>query len=574
LDAIRSASDLGDIAGVSEESISIEQPREKVLGELATNAAMVFAERLRMTPRALAENICEALNKHLDVRQSEVAGPGFVNFSLNASAWQRVVAAVIETGDNYGKTNIGNNTSVNVEFVSANPTGPLHTGHARNAVFGSVVASLMEKIGYKVTREFYINDRGNQITLLAQSVLLRYKELLGESLQASEFTEDMYSGEYVKEIARELLQNHGGGLLSTPNEELLELARKFSVAKMLKKIKEDLRSLGVVMDKYTSETEVCDRDMVEEAVKILAKRGDVYEGVLPKPKGKVSTEDDWEERPQTLFRSTKYGDDVDRTIKKSDGSWTYFAGDLAYHLDKIKRGYKAMIAVLGADHNGYVKRLKAAVSALSESEAAIDIRLYQLVNFLEDGKPIRMSKRSGNFITLREVVDKVGKDVTRFMMISRHHDVMIDFDFAKVVECSMKNPLFYIQYAYARICSVFRHSETIFGPIDREELASCDKSVITDEAEISLIEALAFWPDAVGAAAVAIEPHRLAKSMREIASCFHFLWNRGKTNTELRFIDKDSRANTVARLSLLEATRCILEDGLNIMGITPLTEMT
>lgn len=557
---------------ISKDSILIDQPKDKNLGELYTNVAMMFSKKLGVAPRVLAEAVRNALIRNENVLDATIAGPGFVNFKLKNSTWQNVVSKAIRKSENYSYTNLKNDASINVEFVSANPTGPLHTGHARNAVFGSVVANLLEKIGYNVTKEFYVNDQGNQIKSLARSLYLRYRQALGGEISESDFTTDMYCGEYVKDLAIELVDIYQDKFLNKEESEWIDFFCQFSIEKMMANAKEDLALLGIVMDEYTSESELCKRKLVDEALAILTECGDIYEGILPRPKG-ISEDDDWEERPQTLFKSTKYGDDVDRAIRKSDGTWTYFAGDLAYHLDKIKRGYTQMVAILGADHNGYLKRLKSAVSALSSQKAEIEIRLYQLVNFLENGKPIRMSKRAGNFITLKDVVDRVGKDATRYMMISRHHDVMIDFDFVDAVEYSMDNPLFYVQYAYARICSVFRNFESENGKIDKEEFLNCDKSILSDEAEISLIKSIAFWPEQVKSAAIAIEPHRIPNYLQNIASQFHSLWNKGKTNTELRFIDKNNKKDTLARLSLLLATKYVIEDGFKIIGITPMSEM-
>lgn len=557
---------------ILESQIMIDKPKDISLGDLYTNAAMLFAKKLGIAPQVLANAICEALLRNENITEASIAGPGFINFRLNPNMWQNIIGKIIEKKDKYSYTNLQNGESINLEFVSANPTGPLHTGHARNAVFGSVIASLLEKIGYNVTREFYINDQGNQIKSLARSLYLRYREVLGADIPEDAFSKDMYCGGYVKDLAKELADLYQDKLLNKEESEWIDTLCEFSVKRMMENVKEDLGLLGITMDKYTSEAELCKRKLVDEALAILSNCGDIYEGILQRPKG-ISEDDEWEERPQTLFKSTKYGDDVDRAIRKSDGTWTYFAGDLAYHLDKIKRGYKKMIAVLGADHNGYAKRLKSAVKAMSYGKSEMEVRFYQLVNFLENGKPIRMSKRAGNFITLKDVVERVGKDVTRYMMISRHHDVMIDFDFVKAVECSMENPIFYIQYAYARISSVFRNYETNFEKIDEAELKNADKSILTDEAEISLMKALAFWPEQVKNTAIAIEPHRIPNYLQEIASNFHSLWNKGKTNAELRFIDVNNKKETLARLALLDATKIILEDGFKIMGITPLSEM-
>ena len=561
-----------DDYSISCDDICLDQPNDPSRGDLYTNAAMMFSKRLRGSPIKIAEKIKEHLCSLEVIESVSIDGPGFVNFVLKNIFWNSVINKILIDGCDYSSCNCSNNERINVEFVSANPTGPLHTGHARNAVFGSVISNLLEKIGYDVTREFYINDQGNQIKALARSLFLRYKEALGGTITADQFTEDMYCGDYVKDTAKELIDIYGDRFLNISEDQWLPILCKFSIDAMLRNIKLDLASIGVVMDQYTSEAAICKKHMVEEALEKLKDNGDIYDGILPRPKG-ISEDDDWEERPQTLFKSTKYGDDVDRAIRKSDGTWTYFAGDLAYHLDKIKRGYCKMVGVLGADHNGYVKRLQAAVKALSDDKAEIKIRLYQLVNFLEDGKPIKMSKRSGTFITLKDVVNRVGKDVTRYMMISRHHDVMIDFDFVKAVECSMDNPLFYIQYAYARICSVFRNYTDGNTDIDSNLLINADKTSLKDESEVGLMKALLLWPEYVKGAAKALEPHRIPTYLQNIASLFHSLWNKGKTNTTLRFIDKTNEAETKARLSLLKATKTVIEDGLNIMGITPMVEM-
>lgn len=561
-----------DLEPIDEESILIEQPKDLSFGDLYTNAAMVFSKKFSVVPLILAESIKESLLHNENVTEVSIAGPGFVNFKLKNESWQNIISDIINKGKKYSYVDIANNALMNVEFVSANPTGPLHTGHARNAVFGSVAVKLLEKIGYKVTKEFYINDQGNQIKSLARSLYLRYREALGIQISESDFTSDMYCGDYLKDLGNELVTLYQDQFLNKEESEWIDFFKKFAVDRMMENAKKDLELLGVTMDQYTHESDVCKQKLVEEALAILSEDGDIYEGILPRPKG-IDNDDDWEERPQTLFKSTKYGDDVDRAIRKSDGTWTYFAGDLAYHLNKIKRGYNKMVAILGADHNGYVKRLKSAVKALSDGKANIEIRLYQLVNFLENGRIIKMSKRSGNFITLKDVVTRVGKDVTRYMMISRHQDVMIDFDFAKAIEQSMDNPLFYIQYAYARICSVFRNFESNFGEINKDELLNCDKSSLRDESEISLIKNLTVWPEVVKCAAIAIEPHRIPIYLQKIASLFHSLWNKGKINTELRFVDPNNKKDTLARIALLQATKEVIEDGFNIIGITPMSEM-
>jgi arginyl-tRNA synthetase len=571
-DALRSFGD-ASIDDDLFDAIVIERPSDPAFGDIYTNAAMFFAKKLRIAPKVLAGAISAALEQSALVDKVVVVDPGFINIDMKNEFWRGVISEILEKREKFGETNIGNGERINIEFVSANPTGPLHTGHARNAVFGSVASNLFEKIGYSVTREFYVNDQGNQIKFLAKSLYLRYLEVLGPEISENDFEADMYCGEYVKDLARQLYEVYQDRFIEQDESENIEELGNFAVKRMVDNIKSDLKSIGVVMDGYTSEAEICRQNLVEDALNILSARGDIYEGVLPRPKG-IAEDDEWEERPQTLFKSTRYGDSIDRAIRKSDGTWTYFAGDIAYHLDKIRRGYKRMVAVLGADHGGYLKRLKAVVSSLSDGSADIEIRLYQLVNFLEKGKPVRMSKRSGNFIKLRDVVDRVGKDVTRYMMISRHHDVMIDFDFGKAIECSMENPLFYIQYAYARICSVFRHSEEIFGEIAENELKNCkDLSCLSDPTEITMMKVLSFWPERVKAAALTIEPHRIPNCLQEVAQAFHSLWNAGKQNAELRFVSSDNKSETSARLSLLLATKLVLEDGLHIMGITPISEM-
>jgi arginyl-tRNA synthetase len=557
---------LGDkVSAYGIDSICIEKPRSETFGDLCTNAAMVFSAIGNVDSKTLANHILHTLQKQDDVVNAQIAGPGFVNFTLSPQAWQAIINEVLVAGDKYGSTNVANGEYINIEFVSANPTGPLHTGHARNAVLGSVIANMFEKIGYNVIREFYINDKGNQIKSLARSVYLRYKECLGAKVDGPDFSEDMYIGEYVKSIANKLAQRHNTEFLEKNETEWLEVFGDFAVQEMLKNIKDDLRLLGISMDVYSSEKEIYNKNMVDEALVVLRESDDIYDGTMPRPKGMDC--EDWEPRVQTLFKSTKYGDDMDRTVRKSDGIWTYFAGDIAYHLDKIQRGYKKLINILGADHCGYVTRIRAAVKALSKGTVDINVVLYQLVNFLENGTPVKMSKRSGNFITLREIVEIVGADVTRFMMISKRHDVAIDFDLVKVTECSMDNPVFYIQYAYARICSVFRNVEKIFQGILLSDLLACDKACLTDRFELRLMKMITSWPEYIVSAAKTLEPHRIPHFLRELAASFHALW------TNVRFVDEKNYNMTIARLSLLVAVKIILKDGLDLIGIKPLEEM-
>ena len=557
---------------ISANNIKIEKAKDQSHGDIATNAAMMFAKHLAISPKILAEAICAMLKKNDCIESVDIAGPGFVNMKLKNASWQVVINEILERNEQFSETKTHVNESLNLEFVSANPTGPLHTGHARNAVFGSVVANLLKKIGYDVVTEFYINDKGNQIKLLALSLHLRYREALGATISKDDFKEGMYCGEYLKEIAQNLVDIYKDAFLNQSPSEWLEFFSKFVVQKMLENIKKDLGLIGVSIDTYSSEAEIFNKKIIFEALAILSQKDDIYEGFIPKPKG-GGENNEWEDRPQTLFRATKYGDDIDRPLKKSDGTWTYFAGDIAYHFDKIKRGFSKMISIFGADHIGYVTRLKSAVSALSDNESKIEIILYQLVNFLENGEQIKMSKRAGNFIALKDVVEKVGKDVARYMMISRHHDVMIDFDFVKAIECSMDNPLFYIQYAYARISSVFRNYALLRPDFSKAELSSCSKSNLDDASEIALMRSLSFWPEYVASAAESIEPHRIPIYLQEIAHQFHSLWNKGKLNAQLRFIDANNNELTLSRLALLEATRLVLADGLKIIGINPIEEM-
>ncbi len=552
-------------------NVLVEPPKDSALGDLYTNAAMVFSKRCGLAPKALAGHIVTSLKNCELISKIEIVGAGFINFCLKIETWHSVIKDILFQKKNYSFTNIAKNEKINIEFVSANPTGPLHTGHARNAVLGSVISNLLTKIGYQVTKEFYINDQGNQIKSLARSLYLRYRECLGSKIDESDFTDDMYIGEYVKDLAEELVSIYGDEILNKDESEWIKTVGKFAVDRIIDNIKSDLKLIDVEMDVYTSEGEICSRNMVEEALSILQNRGDIYEGILPRPKG-IEAEDG-EERPQILCTSSNYGDDIDRAIKKFDESWTYFAGDIAYHLDKIQRGFHKMINILGADHAGYVKRIKSVVKSLSDNKAGVEIRLYQLVNFLENGLPTKMSKRSGNFITLRDVVNRVGKDITRFMMISRHHDVMIDFDFEKVAKCTMDNPIFYIQYAYARISSVFRNAMMIFPDITNEDLKNAELSHVNDEAELALMKTLSLWPEQIASAAISLEPHRIPHHLHNIASLFHSLWNKGKSNDILRFINEKDKSKTIARLALLEATRIVLEDGLRLIGVVPMTEM-
>lgn len=544
----------------------VEPSKDPAHGHMATNAAMVLSKAVQLAPKVFATQLVDALSKEIDLfSKIEIAGPGFINLTLQDSVWCEELHTILTQGKQYGCATIGCGKNVNVEFVSANPTGPLHTGHGRNAVLGDVIASLLNKIGYHVTREYYINDAGGQVQTLADSAYLRYLEAAGQTVESSAF-EGKYPGEYLIPVGKALFETFGDAYVGKDRTIWLDLFREFSIEKMMDAIRADLTLLGVNMDVFTSEKELTKQGLVDEVLEFLTQKGDIYQGVLTPPKG--HTVDDWEERPQTLFKATAYGDDIDRALKKSDGSWTYFAGDLAYHLHKIRRSYGRMLNIFGSDHIGYIKRLKAAVFALSNGTVDFDIKASQMVNFLDNGVPVRMSKRAGTFITLQDVVERVGKDATRFMMVSRHQDVSIDFDFAKVVEQSKDNPIFYIQYAHARIHSVLRHGKKWTNQLD-----DIDAKLLTSEVEKQMIQVMAQWPRQILIAAHALEPHRICTYLYDLASHFHALWNAGKENVQLRFIDESQEELTKSRLALILAVAMIIQSGLELLGITALEEM-
>lgn len=557
--------------------IKLEQIRHNIPGDIYTNASIAYAKRLNIGVVDLSKIMGLAIQKNRYVSDVYVSESGFINITINADAWRKNIQNILSLGNMYGSCNLFQGKTANVEFVSANPTGPLHTGHARNAVLGSCIANLMEKVGYKVTREFYINDMGNQIKLLGKSLYLRYLEACNHDI-GSRFSDCMYHGEYIKKWASCLVEKYGQSLPidnQDSEDEAERFCAQYALSASLDEFKSDLQLLGVMMDIYTSEKEVMSGDKQDEAFKILKNKGLIYEGILPKPKSSDASEE-WEEAQQTLFRSTSYGDDTDRAVKKSNGDWTYFASDIAYHYDKISRGYDRLVNIFGADHIGYVKRIKAAVAAMcfDEKPVSIDIIAYQLVNFLENNVQIKMSKRSGVFITLKDVVEKVGKDITRFTMISRDSNSVIDFDFAKVVETSLENPLFYIQYCHARICSVFRNYEQQYGKLHFDD--ACTKncfSYITHKDEIEIIKILAFYPDLVLSAAIHLEPHRICNYLRDLSKAFHYLWNQGKINAELRFIDTSNKEKTLDRMYFLKAIQIVIQNALSILGIDPVFEM-
>jgi arginyl-tRNA synthetase len=559
--------------------VTVEPPRDPERGDLATNAAMVLAGAVRENPMALAERIAAALtgrelitgDYHGPGFIAAPARPGFINIRLNPEVWHAQLRAILRAGTAFGDSPSGNGERVNVEFVSANPTGPMHVGHGRGAVVGDALAKLFAKAGFKVQREYYINDAGAQVDVLARSAHLRYREALGEAIGA--IPEGFYPGEYLAETGRALAERDGRKWLDRPEAEWLCPVRDFAVEQMMALIRADLAALGVRHDLFVSERELVEKGAIDECLAALEGRGLIYQGILEAPKGKLP--DDWEPREQTLFRATNFGDDVDRPLKKSDSSWTYFAADIAYHRDKFRRGFKNLIDVWGADHGGYVKRMQAAVRAVTAEAATLDVKICQLVNLFDKGVPVRMSKRAGTFVTLREVVDEVGKDVFRFIMLTRRNDQPLDFDFAKVTEQSKDNPVFYVQYAHARACSVMRHAVEQLPGEDLSDAALSDVSLdrLSDPSEIALIRQLAGWPRLVEGAAEAHEPHRIAFYLQEVAAQFHVLWNKGKDEATLRFILAADPQLTRTRLALVRGVAIVIASGLAVFGVEPAQEM-
>ncbi|TPK49626.1 arginine--tRNA ligase [Mesorhizobium sp. B2-5-4] len=568
------ALDLKDKDGVSPDlsRIAVEPPRDATHGDLATNAAMVLAKPTGQNPRALAEKLAEALRADRDVAAAEVAGPGFVNLRLKDGFWQAHLSALLGEGRNYGRSTIGAGHKTNVEYVSANPTGPMHVGHCRGAVVGDALANLMAFAGYDVTKEYVINDAGGQIDVLGRSVILRYREALGDDI--GEIPPGLYPGDYLVPLGQALAKEFGRGLLQMPDEEALAIVKDRAIDAMMAMIREDLALLNVHHDVFFSERTLHadNARKIRSAINDLTLKGHIYKGKLPPPKGEKP--DDWEDREQTLFRSTAVGDDMDRALVKSDGSFTYFAADVAYLKDKVDRGFVDLIYVLGADHGGYVKRLEALARAIAGDDVKLTVLLCNLVKLFRDGEPVRMSKRSGDFVTLREVVEEVGRDPIRFMMLYRKNDAPLDFDFAKVTEQSKDNPVFYVQYASARCHSVFRQASEQLGEanFDRNGLAAAVTS-LTDEGEIGLIRKLAEYPRLIESASLALEPHRLAFYLYDLASSFHGHWNRGTDNPDLRFVKVNDRQLTHARLGLVQAVSDVLTSGLTLIGAAAPTEM-
>jgi len=569
----------GQLAPRLDVRVAVEPPRDPAHGDLSTNAAMILAGAAKENPMNLAGRIADALaGRQLltgDYRGSgftaTLAKPGFINIRLAPEVWHAQLRAILRAGTAYGDSAIGGGERVNVEFVSANPTGPMHVGHGRGAVVGDALAALLAKAGFSVQREYYINDAGAQVDVLARSACLRYREALGETIGA--IPEGLYPGEYLAAVGRALAERDGRRWLGRPEAEWLAPVRDFAVEEMLRLIRDDLALLGVCHNLFVSERALSERGAIDDCVQVLTDRGLVYTGVLDPPKGKLP--DDWEPRPQTLFRATSFGDEVDRPLKKSDGSWTYFAADIAYHRDKVQRGFDNMIDVWGADHGGYVKRLQAAIQALTNGAASLDVKICQLVNLFDKGAPVRMSKRAGTFVTLREVVEEVGKDVFRFIMLTRRNDQPLDFDFAKVTEQSKDNPVFYVQYAHARAASVMRHAAEQFPQDDLSDAGLIDAPLdrLSDPSELALIRQLAGWPRLVEAAAETHEPHRIAFYLQEVAAQFHVLWNKGKDEATLRFILASDAELTRARLALVRGVALVIASGLAVFGVEPAQEM-
>ena len=562
-------------AGIDFSRVVVEPPRDASHGDMATNAAMVLAKDAKVKPRDLADKIAEKLRADDLVASVEVAGPGFINLTLKPEVWAAELRTVLREAASYGKSAIGHGAKVNVEYVSANPTGPMHVGHCRGAVFGDALCGLLDFAGYDVTREYYINDAGAQVDVLARSAYLRYREALGEDIGA--IPEGLYPGDYLKPVGAALAAEHGAALKDRPESTWLPIVRAEAIDAMMAQIRDDLAALNIEHDVFFSERSLAEGNGVETTVAELRAKGLVYQGRLPPPKGQPV--EDWEDREQMLFRATAFGDDVDRPLKKSDGSYTYFASDIAYHRSKFVRGFRHMIDVWGADHGGYVKRVQAAVKAVTDGAADLDVKIIQLVKLLRAGEPVKMSKRAGEFVTLREVVEEVGRDAVRFDMLYRKNDAVLDFDLAKVIEQSRDNPVFYVQYGHARGKSVFRNAREVVpglpeGAAGRAAfLSRAPLERLEDEAEIGLMKKIAAYPRVVEAAAAAHEPHRVAFYLYELASEFHALWTRGKDVPYLRFIIFDDPQMTVARLALVQGVVTVLASGLGLLGVEAPEEM-
>ncbi|MDR3326377.1 MAG: arginine--tRNA ligase [Rhodospirillaceae bacterium] len=551
--------------------VTAEPPREAIHGDISTNIAMVLANVIGMKPQNIAEMLIVDLRNLPWIASIEVAKQGFINLRLTNDFWYEQLVNLLRSGIHYGDSNFGCGIKVNIEYVSANPTGPMHIGHARGAVFGDVLARLLEKVGYDVVREYYINDAGIQIDILARSTYLRYREALGETI--GEIPEGFYPGEYLIPVGQAIAIKDGTMWRNVNEDHWLSEFRSIAIDAMMKLIHDDLAMIGVQHTVFTSERELIDSGKVNDAFHFLYNQDLIYQGALEQPKGKVS--EDWEPRTQTLFRATKFGDDIDRPLKKSDGSWTYFASDIAYHFDKCCRGFSQIINVWGSDHDGYIKRIKAIVKAIAGDDVSLDVKLCQMVNFLKNGVPYKMSKRSGTFVTMRDVVNEVGKDVIRFIMLTRKNDAQLDFDLVKVLEQSRDNQIFYVQYAHARAHSVLRHGIEMFPNIDcsQDSLVNASFYRLSDPFELILIRLISKWPFLVENAARAHEPHRIAFYLYDVAAAFHELWNKGKDDATLRFLIEKDKELSFSRLALVRAVALLIASGLAIFGVEPVEEM-
>ena len=566
--ALRAMQSSGELpTGLDFSGLTAEPPRDPAHGDIATNAAMVLSKAAKKKPRDIAEALLPRLKANADVVDGAVAGPGFINLKLRDDFWRARLAECLVEGPAYGASRMGSGQKVNVEYVSANPTGPLHVAHARGAVVGDALANLLAKAGYAVTKEYYINDAGAQVDILGRSTYLRYKEALGEHI--GQIPDGLYPGEYLKEVGAALARRDGARWIDKPESDWLPEMRSFAIATLMAEIRQDLETLGVKIDVYSSERALVESGAVDRAFQELTRQDLIYQGRLEPPKDKKP--DDWDDREQTLFRATKFGDDIDRPLKKSDGSWTYFANDIAYHHDKYRRGFADMIDIWGADHGGYVKRMKAAVSAITDGKGALDVKLCQLVRVLRNGELVRMSKRAGTFVTLRDLLDEVGPDVVRFTMLTRKNDAPFDFDLVKATEQSRDNPVWYVQYGHARTRSVMRQASAAGIAFDGLSSAPLDR--LADAGELALIRLIAQWPRQVEAAASAHEPHRIAFYLYDLAAAFHGHWNRGKDEPSLRFVVEGDVETTRARLALVQAVGFVIESGLSIFGVTPVEEM-
>ena len=548
-------------------AITAEPPRDPAHGDIATNAAMVLAKAAGRKPRDIAEPLLARLKANPDVVDGAVAGPGFINLKIADSFWRERLRECLKEGIAYGDSQVGAGEKVNVEYVSANPTGPLHVAHARGAVVGDALANLLAKAGYAVTKEYYINDAGAQVDKLGQSTYLRYREALGDHIER--IPEGLYPGEYLKEVGAAIAKRDGARWIDKPEADWLPEMRAFAISALMAEIKADLETLGVHIDVYSSERALVDSGAVDRAFQELARQDLIYQGRLEPPKGK--TPDDWEDREQTLFRATRFGDEVDRPLKKSDGSWTYFANDIANHFDKYRRGFANMIDVWGADHGGFVKRIKAAVTAVTEGKGELDVKLCQMVRVLKNGELVRMSKRAGSFVTLRDLLEEVGPDVVRFTMLTRKNDASFDFDLVKATEQSRDNPVWYVQYAHARTRSVMRQAAA--AGIATDGLATAPLDRLADPGELALVRLIAQWPRQVEAAAQAHEPHRIAFYLYDLAAAFHAHWNRGREEPGLRFIVEGEDELSRARLALVQGIGFVIGSGLKVFGVTPVEEM-